>query len=570
MAAEFETSTRDLSDVRYSIERARLEPLVDGRRDMFVVGGWVETKDFDRAFRLQIRQSGDVLAETEAKIERADIVATFNSSNGSCGCESLTCGFAFTALLKDDQPVKLFAKSKDQEKKIMHWSVPKLRVNRQPSPVVRCVRMVSEQWKTYLYEFFVNKRKDSSLLQDGDEFPKRRLDSDRPVRALIVGHNLNFEGAPRVLYEIAVGLKRRGRVEPTILSPFDGPQRACFDEAGIPTVIAELPNCPTINGWPSKRDYEESLPIVKDVLSRERPDVVVANTIRTFFFINVAAELGIPTVWHIHECYSTDNLLHEFQRYLRSDCRSAFRHADQIVYCSRTAREIHRNLDRWQNSTVVHNRIDVTDINEFLGSTTIEEARSRIGAPQGRKVIVTAGTVCERKSQHVLVEAAARLKQHRDDFCCYLVGLREEVEPVYVAQLRGLITAHQLHDVVKLIPETERVFDYYRAADVFAFCSKTETFGLVVAEAKAFGLPIVTTPCGGVSEQVRDDVHALFFPMLDSRALAAQLERLLDNEKQRTVMGRISREQTAHLTTHENMLAKFEQLVLSSRLSNRK
>ena len=71
------------------------------------------------------------------------------------------------------------------------------------------------------------------------------------------------------------------------------------------------------------------------------------------------------------------------------------------------------------------------------------------------KRIVTVGTVCERKAQHVLVEAAARLAKDRRDFVCYLVGAREGLP--YLSYVRNLIRARGLEDVV--LPVTEVTLD---------------------------------------------------------------------------------------------------------------
>jgi glycosyltransferase involved in cell wall biosynthesis len=68
----------------------------------------------------------------------------------------------------------------------------------------------------------------------------------------------------------------------------------------------------------------------------------------------------------------------------------------------------------------------------------------------------------------------------------------------------------------------------YASSDLFVFPSATDTFGLVVLEAFASGLPAVVCDRGGPPEIVRDGETGLVVPAGDSRAFAAATKRLLD------------------------------------------
>ena len=148
-------------------------------------------------------------------------------------------------------------------------------------------------------------------------------------------------------------------------------------------------------------------------------------------------------------------------------------------------------------------------------------------------LIVSVGTVCERKGQHTLVEAAATLARERDDFACYLVGVRGGIP--YAGYVRHLVKRHRLESVVHLIPETDNVWAFYRAADVFVCTSHMETFSRAVLEAEAFGLPIISTPVSGVPEQVVWDANALRFDFGDAAGLARRLGRLCADDDLRAV-----------------------------------
>lgn len=113
-------------------------------------------------------------------------------------------------------------------------------------------------------------------------------------------------------------------------------------------------------------------------------------------------------------------------------------------------------------------------------------------------------------------------------------------------------------------PETEEVRPYFRAADIFAFTSHIEAFSRTILEAEAFGLPIVTTPCCGIHEQVRAEVNGLLFEMSDARSLAQHIATLLDDDDRRIWMGRNSRKVFDYLQTYEEMLERYERLILGA------
>lgn len=84
--------------------------------------------------------------------------------------------------------------------------------------------------------------------------------------------------------------------------------------------------------------------------------------------------------------------------------------------------------------------------------------------------------------------------------------------------------------------------DHYAAADLFAFASRTETFGNVVLEAMASALPVVAVRAGGPGDTVRDSQTGfLIEPDAPSDQFAAALVRLIDDPPLRRSMAAAAR-----------------------------
>jgi glycosyltransferase involved in cell wall biosynthesis len=88
----------------------------------------------------------------------------------------------------------------------------------------------------------------------------------------------------------------------------------------------------------------------------------------------------------------------------------------------------------------------------------------------------------------------------------------------------------------------QEVADHYAAADIFAFSSLTETFGNVVLEAKASGLPVVAVRAGGVGETVRPgETGLLVEPAEPPDRLADALLSLVERPEERRRMAESAR-----------------------------
>ncbi|HYH68503.1 MAG TPA: glycosyltransferase family 4 protein, partial [Urbifossiella sp.] len=326
---------------------------------------------------------------------------------------------------------------------------------------------------------------------------------------------------------------------------------AVYADAGIAVDVRETPQSRRfVDGLWTPAEYRAARRTADAVLREHRPEVVIANTLTTFPMVEAAARAGIPAVWVIHESYSREHLERLFPPYARKRVELAFALAARVVPASHDTAALFAHLNTRGNVRVIHNGLD--------------PAAFPSAAKPGNGLVrfLAVGTVCERKGQHTLIEAAARLARERTDFACDLVGMRGGIP--YADYCRELVRRRGVQGVVNLVPETDRVTDYLRAADVFVCTSHMETFSRAVLEAEAFGLPIVSTPVHGVPEQVFWGGNALCFDFGDAAGLADRMREVLSNPGLRAKMATESRAAfDLHLTQSE-MLDRYAAVVLSA------
>lgn len=87
----------------------------------------------------------------------------------------------------------------------------------------------------------------------------------------------------------------------------------------------------------------------------------------------------------------------------------------------------------------------------------------------------------------------------------------------------------------------EELWSAFASADMFVFPSALETFGLVLIEAMASGLPVVTSRVGGVDDMVQSGVNGYVFNVGDVRGMINGVRAILSDKNKRRVMGRNAR-----------------------------
>lgn len=150
------------------------------------------------------------------------------------------------------------------------------------------------------------------------------------------------------------------------------------------------------------------------------------------------------------------------------------------------------------------------------------------GSQTGEVCLVCVASLSPRKGHAVLFRALGKLRAYRFHLDC--VGSAER-DPETGAALRQVLREEQLEDRVSLVGEADagEVAAYYDRSDVFVLPTLYEGYGMVVAEALARGLPIISTPTGAIADLVTDDVGMLV-PPGDVDGWSDALRRVFDPE----------------------------------------
>lgn len=433
--------------------------------------------------------------------------------------------------------------------------------NDKPSEEAECVKRYGD-WQDPYYN--------PNLDANSTEFPISSrtcvLHRPQPFTVLFVTHNLNHEGAPLILSELVCRLSQAGQIRAVIVSPLEGPLRNKYEAAGIQVEVLE--NMPFF-GAKDPISYNQAIYQVRTVLQRFSPEVVFANTVLTWWAIDVATEMGLPSIWGIHESETPFTHFNEHGRFLKNNAQRCLNYPYQVVFVAYSTKKLFEPLASKNNLTVIHNGFEPVRLEAQIHGTTRAQSRSKLGLNDKDIMILTVGTVCDRKNQKELVEALRLIPEHLiENVKVYIVGDRESP---YSRELHALVneSSTKLRKRIKIIRETGNVAEYYQSADIFALTSRLESFPVVIQEAMYFGLPIIAHPSYGIREQLVDGVSGLFYSTSDQAELAAKLEQTLSSRELRDKLGENAKVSLGRLPTMQNMTSRYEELLCEAWLSSK-
>ncbi len=171
-----------------------------------------------------------------------------------------------------------------------------------------------------------------------------------------------------------------------------------------------------------------------------------------------------------------------------------------------------------------------------------ERLRRELGITQER-MILAVGQCIHRKGFDILLRGAEALP--KDTAICIVGG---EPTEEYLA-LREKLGADQVY--FPGFQKKEALQKYYRAADLFVLPTREDIWGLVINEAMAYGLPVITTDrCVAGLELVEDGVNGYLVPVENPEALTEAIQKALRGDLRK--MGAASLEKIRPYTI-ENM-----------------
>lgn len=225
--------------------------------------------------------------------------------------------------------------------------------------------------------------------------------------------------------------------------------------------------------------------------------------------------------------------------------RQAYRRAGIVVAVSeRVRRELVSIGVPEERTRVILNGVDVEEFHSGL------LPRTEWGLPEGVPLLLFVGEIrTPRKNLETVLRALVRLPE------VHLAVVGEVAESPFPALAAALGVAGRVH----FLGYRHDVARVMRAVDTFVFPSRYEACSLVLLEALASGLPVVTTETAGGAEIVTPDCGVVLKDPNDVASLADAVRRLLAHPEKLREMGRAAR-RIAEEHSWEHMADEYRRL----------
>lgn len=232
-----------------------------------------------------------------------------------------------------------------------------------------------------------------------------------------------------------------------------------------------------------------------------------------------------------------------YLQWFHNKCRMTYAPSPSAV------KELHlrgiRDVDLWQRGI---------ELDQFSPTLRNQALRESIGADE-KPVFLFVGRLINHKDLDDLVAANRILKSRGHDFKIVIAGdgpMRPELEAQLPdAHFTGFIYGKELAT-------------WYASADIFTFPSTTETFGNVILEAFASGIPAVGVAAGGVGDIITHEKDGLIAKPKDAYDFALNIERLLLDRQFSAELGlkaRYTAETYSWSTINKKLLQSYEHFI---------
>jgi glycosyltransferase involved in cell wall biosynthesis len=265
-------------------------------------------------------------------------------------------------------------------------------------------------------------------------------------------------------------------------------------------------------------------------------DLLYANSGRAFAWGTIAAWLTRrPILWHVHNLLADPKTLALFRRLGRWGTIRRI-----IVASSGAAAQL---PDLEYKTVVIPYGVDTAAFHPDLAARA--RVRSELGIPLDAAVVGIVGDLIPLKGQHTLLEAA-RLKA--DETYYVVVGAArpgDDESGTYATRLREMAGGNMI-----LTGHRGDAPAVLNALDLLVIASERETGPLVLLEALACGIPVISTPVGRAPELLPPEA---LFPVGDTAGLVGRLRFWLADRQRLQAASRAAR----HLAEEQLSMERF-------------
>lgn len=331
-----------------------------------------------------------------------------------------------------------------------------------------------------------------------------------PLKVLLLIHSLKYGGAEIMVEHLAHGLMELG-CDVMVVSLHDTASEITdrMKSRGIP-----LRTLGKRQGFDPRTVFQ-----ISSIIRQERVEILHSHLCILHYAAGAALLNRRVKLFHT---------LHSMAQYETPS--KALRRINRVIYHARLARPVCLSRETAKTAERLYG-LRQGSVPHILNGIDLHKFRcERDARSQDVFNIIHVGRLTPVKRQDKIIEAVRVLKDRGVKVRLKIVG-----EGLLYDDLSRTVEEARLQDEVELLGASNEVEKWMAMADAFVLASDHEGIPLVIAEALASGLPVISTRVGGLPSMIENDVSGLFFDG-SSTDLAVQIERLVHDEELRRLL----------------------------------
>jgi glycosyltransferase involved in cell wall biosynthesis len=342
----------------------------------------------------------------------------------------------------------------------------------------------------------------------------------KPVKLLFVISSLGGGGAEKVLVDLISSLERRKYN--ILIVVFT--ENTAFRKHLPPHI--KVINLKKKSRW----DFLKLILKLGKILNKYSPTIVISSLVYTNILTGLASLLqkrkSVLILWEHNypPKYLSKARLSKIKRFL---IQLTYNKADTVITVSNKIRDCLSEEFKINPSNIktIYNPI-ITDI-------LVQKSKKKVEHPffsvKNSKVIISVGRLTEQKRFDLLLKAFSLVRRESEDARLILLGkghLKKD--------LQKLTKELNINNWVDFVGFKANPYAWMAKADIFVLSSDREGFPVVLIEAMACGVPIISTDClTGPNELITNNKNGLLIPTGNEDTLAKTILNLLKDEKLR-------------------------------------
>ncbi len=276
---------------------------------------------------------------------------------------------------------------------------------------------------------------------------------------------------------------------------------------------------------------------IKSRIKKIQPDVVVVCSHSTDTYFMPFIVKSIPKVKEFHfsksiEIASRLNPRNILKKYFFKFTDYVEKKYDRLVILNPNETDYYKS----NNTVVIPNPL-----------TFYPESVSELS----NKIVISAGRIAHVKGYDLLIDIWELAVQKNIDWKLHIYG---NGEPNYEKMLQDKINEKGLQDSLILMGSTNDIKGKMLESSIYAMSSHNECFPLVLLEAQACGLPIISFDCPHGPKSIISEKTGVLVPLYDNEAFADQLIQLMENKEKMEIMGKNARKNAGNYSVQKVMI----------------